>query len=96
MASQTEAIGRLISLALRSNIPAEKVVRQLRGITCHNIKGMGPNKVCSCADAMAKALEDGEPEVIPMPRGACQDCGGTLEYTGGCNVCRDCGMSDCG
>lgn len=27
--------------------------------------------------------------------GACPECGGTLEYEGGCSVCTSCGMSDC-
>jgi ribonucleoside-diphosphate reductase alpha chain len=31
----------------------------------------------------------------PGHAGACPDCGGTLVYEGGCNVCRDCGYSQC-
>lgn len=34
--SQAEAIGRLVSLALRGNIKAEEIVKQLKGITCHS------------------------------------------------------------
>lgn len=33
--SQAEAIGRLVSLALRSNIEPEAIINQLKGITCH-------------------------------------------------------------
>jgi ribonucleoside-diphosphate reductase alpha chain len=55
-AAQTEAIGRLISLALRSGLSAEKVQRQLRGITCHRPFGIGPNRTLSCADAIGKAI----------------------------------------
>jgi len=55
-AAQTEAIGRLISLALRSGLSADRVHRQLRGITCHRPIGMGPNRTLSCADAIAKAI----------------------------------------
>ncbi len=55
-AAQTEAIGRLISLSLRSGLSAERVHRQLRGITCHRPIGMGPNRTLSCADAIAKAI----------------------------------------
>jgi ribonucleoside-diphosphate reductase alpha chain len=34
-ASQSEAIGRLVSLAFRSNIIPEEIVKQLKGISCH-------------------------------------------------------------
>ena len=34
-ASQSEAIGRLVSLAFRSGVEPEVVVRQLKGISCH-------------------------------------------------------------
>ena len=27
--------------------------------------------------------------------GACPECGGTLVHDSGCNVCRDCGYSQC-
>jgi len=55
--SQSEAIGRLVSLALRSGIDPQQVVRQLRGISCHLPRGLGRNKISSCADAVAQALE---------------------------------------
>lgn len=56
-ASQTEAIGRLASLALRSGISWELIVKQLKGISCDRSYGFGKNKVLSCADAVAKAIE---------------------------------------
>ena len=55
--SQSEAIGRLVSLALRSGIDPQQVVRQLRGISCHLPRGLGKNKISSCADAVAQALQ---------------------------------------
>jgi ribonucleoside-diphosphate reductase alpha chain len=55
-AAQTEAIGRLISLALRSGVGVERVHKQLRGITCHRPVGLGPNRILSCADAIAHAV----------------------------------------
>jgi ribonucleoside-diphosphate reductase alpha chain len=30
-----------------------------------------------------------------MDRGACPDCGGTVEHLEGCVVCRGCGYSEC-
>jgi ribonucleoside-diphosphate reductase alpha chain len=56
-ASQSEAIGRLVSLALRSGIEPEDVVRQLKGISCHMPVWYQEGKILSCADAIAKAIE---------------------------------------
>lgn len=56
-ASQSEALGRLVSLAFRSNIEPEDVIRQLKGISCHMPVWYQNGKVLSCADAVAKAIE---------------------------------------
>ena len=56
-ASQSEAIGRLASLALRSGIEAEDVVRQLKGISCHTPVWHREGKILSCADAIGKAID---------------------------------------
>ena len=53
---QCEAIGRLASLALRSDVDPEEVMIQLAGITCHAPFGFGRDRVLSCADAVAQAL----------------------------------------
>lgn len=55
--SQCEAIGRLISIILRSGGEPETVIKQLKGISCHMKYGFGPHQVLSCADAVAKAIE---------------------------------------
>lgn len=55
--SQSEAIGRLISLALRTGIEPEFIIRQLKGISCHMKYGFGERVILSCADAVGKALE---------------------------------------
>jgi ribonucleoside-diphosphate reductase alpha chain len=57
-ASQSEAIGRLVSLALRSGIQPDTIVKQLKGISCH-LPSWGGNggKILSCADAVSKAIE---------------------------------------
>lgn len=98
-ASQSEAIGRLVSLAWRSGIKPEKVIRQLRGISCHRPHGFGPNKNLSCADAIAKAislyLDDTDSAKFQITAGACPDCGGPMEQEGGCSVCHTCGFSEC-
>lgn len=55
--SDAEAIGRLISLSLRSGIPLMEIHRQLRGIASDRAVGLGPNKVLSVPDAIGLALE---------------------------------------
>ena len=56
--ADAEAVGRLISLALRSGISIQQVHRQLRGISSDRAVGLGPNKVLSLPDAIGLALED--------------------------------------
>jgi ribonucleoside-diphosphate reductase alpha chain len=56
--ADAEAMGRLISLALRSGIPIMEVHRQLRGISSDRAVGLGPNKVLSVPDAIGIAIED--------------------------------------
>jgi ribonucleoside-diphosphate reductase alpha chain len=55
--AHAEAIGRLISLALRSGIPMDDVIGQLRGISCDRAVGLGPTKVLSMPDAVAQVLQ---------------------------------------
>ena len=102
-ASQSEAIGRMVSLAWRSGIQARQVIKQLLGISCHSPSGFGENKILSCADAVAKAIQDHmtacgletENRKDVFMRGACPECGGIVEREGGCAVCRICGYSEC-
>ncbi|HYV96557.1 MAG TPA: response regulator SirA, partial [Gemmatimonadaceae bacterium] len=56
--ADAEAMGRMISLALRSGIPLMEVHRQLRGISSDRAVGLGPNKVLSVPDAVGLALEE--------------------------------------
>ncbi|HKV75635.1 MAG TPA: vitamin B12-dependent ribonucleotide reductase [Gemmatimonadales bacterium] len=55
--ADVEAIGRLVSLALRSGIPMKEIHRQLRGISSDRVMGLGPNKVLSVPDAVGIAIE---------------------------------------
>jgi len=105
-ASQSEAIGRLISLALRSGIETKAVIRQLEGIRCPSPTWHNGGSTLSCSDAVAKALErylngssPGRPVVVKglvdiCPE--CPECGGMVELVEGCAVCRACGYSQCG
>jgi ribonucleoside-diphosphate reductase alpha chain len=60
--ADVEAIGRLISLALRSGIPMAEVYKQMRGISCDRAVGVGANKVLSVPDAIAQVLIQHERE----------------------------------
>jgi ribonucleoside-diphosphate reductase alpha chain len=60
--ADVEAIGRLISLALRSGIPMSDLIAQLRGISCDRAVGFGPNKVLSVPDAIGQVLAMHETE----------------------------------
>ncbi len=55
--ADVEALGRLISLALRSGIPMKEIYRQLRGISSDRVIGLGPSKVLSVPDAVGIAIE---------------------------------------
>lgn len=55
-AANLEAVSRLASLALRSGVPAEEVVDQLQGITCHPVWDKGV-QVRSTPDALAQVLK---------------------------------------
>jgi len=55
--ADVEAMGRLISLALRSGIPISGIHRQLRGISSDRAVGLGPGKVLSVPDAIGIAIE---------------------------------------
>ncbi len=56
-ASQSQAISRLISLALRSRIEAHSIIRQLKGIRCPNPTLWIGGPTYSCPDAIGKAME---------------------------------------
>ncbi|MEA1973844.1 MAG: vitamin B12-dependent ribonucleotide reductase [Candidatus Cloacimonadota bacterium] len=55
--AQLEAIARLASLGLRSNVKVKSLVRQLKGIRCPSPMWSKGKKITSCADGMAYALE---------------------------------------
>ena len=105
-ASQSEAIGRLVSLSLRSGIEPDEIVKQLMGISCHMPAWENGNRVLSCSDAISKAIGRYLSEVgavkpanqtqsFEISVGACPDCGSSMEQADGCLVCRACGYSKC-
>jgi ribonucleoside-diphosphate reductase alpha chain len=96
--SQIEATGRLISLALRSGVKMESIIRQLMGIRCPSPQWQNGEQIVSCSDAIAKVLNhNAHVNITPTYSlmGACPDCGASVEHEGGCIVCRSCGFSRC-
>ena len=55
--SQLEALGRLVSLALRSGIEATAIIEQIRGIRCPSPSWEKGGRIFSCSDAIARVLE---------------------------------------
>jgi ribonucleoside-diphosphate reductase alpha chain len=81
--ADAEAIGRLISLALRSGISLRSVHKQLRGISSDRAVGFGANKVLSSPDAIAQVVEryleekEGIQQSLPIPEvGAAKQANG--------------------
>ncbi|NLI32469.1 MAG: vitamin B12-dependent ribonucleotide reductase [Deltaproteobacteria bacterium] len=96
--SQIEATSRLISLALRSGVKVEAIIKQLMGIRCPSPVWQNGGQVVSCSDAIAQVLNHYAEANIATVRdemGACPDCGAAVEHEGGCIVCRSCGFSRC-
>ncbi len=96
--SQIEATSRLISLALRSGVKVEAIIRQLMGIRCPSPVWKNGEQVVSCSDAIAKVLNHHAKTNVASAideMGACPDCGASVEHEGGCIVCRSCGFSRC-
>jgi ribonucleoside-diphosphate reductase alpha chain len=102
----SDALGRMISLALTQGASPTEVVHQLRGIQDGHPAGLGPNAVLSVPDGVAKAMAENylraEEAVatgqLTLPvAGACPDCQGELRHESGCIVCTTggCGFSRC-
>ncbi|MFH1779033.1 MAG: LAGLIDADG family homing endonuclease [Candidatus Omnitrophota bacterium] len=56
-ASQLEAIGRLVSLALRCGLDVRSIIEQLSSIRCPSPSWERGGRIFSCADAIAKVIE---------------------------------------
>jgi ribonucleoside-diphosphate reductase alpha chain len=102
--AKAEAIGRLVSLALRSGIEVRDIVEQLKGIGGDHPKFQKKILLQSIPDAVSWVLENrylaGEKHVATHANGlvreVCPECGETLVFEEGCNSCKACGYTKCG
>jgi len=103
--AKTEAIGRLVSLALRSGVTVDKIVEQLKGIGGEHPIFQAGGLVLSIPDAISRVLENRyldeekrkESGVGKSLTGTgCPECGQTISFEEGCMKCHYCGFTKCG
>ncbi|HVP89604.1 MAG TPA: adenosylcobalamin-dependent ribonucleoside-diphosphate reductase [Terriglobales bacterium] len=96
--ADAEALGRMISLALRSGVEAEEVIQQLKGIGGSEPIFTEGGLIQSIPDAIAKVLEKHFGEVKHNAKDfytiRCKICGALLPDEK-CPVCPNCGWSKC-
>ena len=103
--AKTEAIGRLVSLALRSGVKVDKIVDQLKGIGGEHPVFQEGGLVLSIPDAIARVLEkrylnDGTWKMKragnSLTGATCPECGQAISFEEGCMTCHFCGFTKCG
>ena len=103
--AKTEAIGRLVSLALRSGVEVHAIVEQLKGIGGEHPIFQKDGLVLSIPDAIARVLErrylktDTERTSRngnSLIGAVCPECGQTISFEEGCQKCHFCGFTKCG
>ncbi|WP_300673166.1 vitamin B12-dependent ribonucleotide reductase [Desulfoluna sp.] len=104
--AKTEAIGRLISLALRSGVEVDEIINQLKGICGEHAVFQKGGRVLSIPDAIGRVLEkrymkgdslsNGKKPEATFLGDLCPDCGGNVTHEEGCVTCHLCGYTKCG
>ncbi len=102
--AKTEAIGRLVSLALRAGVKVDDIVAQLKGISGEHPVFQKDGLVLSIPDAIAKLLEKrylNKESSKVMDKGEslkgekCPECGQPISFEEGCLTCHFCGYTRC-
>lgn len=52
-AAYTEGLSRIIAIALQEGVDVRRIIKQLKGISCHQVNG----EMLSCPNAIGRALE---------------------------------------
>jgi len=99
----TEAIGRMISLALRSGVRIHHIIKQMKGIGGSQPVWHEDSVIMSVPDAIAFGLthlgylDMEEKEVMESMEETdmCPVCGATMTRMEGCITCTACGFSRC-
>jgi ribonucleoside-diphosphate reductase alpha chain len=108
--AKTEAIGRLVSLALRSGVEVETIVKQLEGIGGEYPVFQKDGLVLSIPDAISRVFKNrylnGKGKTGSSTSSSkasnslmgekCPECGQTISFEEGCMTCHFCGFSKCG
>ncbi len=103
--AKTEAIGRLVSLALRSGVKVGEIVEQLKGIGGEHPVFQDGGLVLSIPDAISRVLERRfmkkntpvqDKNKSRLMGETCPDCGQTISFEEGCMTCHFCGLTRCG
>lgn len=98
--ANSEALGRMASLCLRSGIHVEDIIKQLKGIAGSTPTWDAGKLTLSVPDAVASVLSvyvGGEVIGVEVSADECPECRLiTLVREEGCFTCRNCGYSKCG
>ena len=103
--AKAEAIGRLVSLCLRSGVAVRDIVAQLKGIGGEHPIFQKKGILLSIPDAIAWVLENrylkGSAPVpshsdMDLQNPSCPECGAEMTFQEGCHICQNCGYSRCG
>ena len=108
--AMNDALGQMISLAMRWNVPTWDIIKTLRNVTCPVAYKKFAEGNCdgkSCSDVIGRVIEnlipDKESEPTPIPckvkvtteHNICPECGETINLVEGCMTCSSCGWSKC-
>lgn len=101
--AKAEAIGRLVSLALRSGVHVREIVKQLKGIGGEHPVFQKKDMLLSIPDAVSwvfenRYLQDNSLRNLAksLSKADCPECFGELVFQEGCFVCPSCGFTRCG
>jgi ribonucleoside-diphosphate reductase alpha chain len=101
----SEALGRIISLALQNGVPVDEVTEKLSGINSDKSvwfrfdeADKKPSQILSAPDGLAQLLNryySGKQYEQELTGEICEKCGSNMTMVEGCVTCNNCGNSKC-